>query len=144
VKRAIGLSALGILLLALVFGCSFGMTLEERIQQFQSDLNLAVRTDIYLNFHSTDTVDYPAIRDSDYISISFALTDPGDPTTVYVISIVDQTDPLAVTATISSTAMGAGSPYDAIFKMALEGLDYKIVTLGVDWNDDSSYEVVIQ
>ncbi len=42
-KRVIGLSALGILLLALVFGCTFGMTLEERVAQFASDLDKATQ-----------------------------------------------------------------------------------------------------
>jgi hypothetical protein len=142
VKRAIGYSALGLLLLALVFGCTFGMTLPERIQQFASDLTLVDRTNAYLNFHSTDTLDYTAIQDPVFWDTPFPLSTPGVPATYYTITIVDSTDPLAVTATIDSSAMGVGTPFNAIFKMAYEGLDYKIVTLQVDWGVSGFEDVV--
>ncbi len=143
-KRVIGLSALGIVLLALVFGCTFGMTLEERIAQFASDLTLVDRTNTYLNFHSTDTLDYLAIQDPVYWDTPFPLSTPGDPLTYYTITIVDAADPLAVTAEISSTAMGVNQPFNAVFKMAYEGLDYKIVTLMVDWEDTLGFVYVVQ
>ena len=71
------------------------------------------------------------------------LSTPVDPLTYYTITILDAADPLAVTAEISSTAIGPSSPYNAIFSMAYEGLDYKIVTLQVDWNGDTVYDIVI-
>jgi hypothetical protein len=140
-KRAIGYSALGILLMALVFGCSFGMTIEQRIQQFEDDLNLVIRTGIiHLNFHSQQTVDFPAIRDTDFFGIDFPSPNLGDPTDRYVITVLDSSNPAQVTATIGNTALwGAGVFKNARFSMAYEGLDYKIVTLQVDfglgWED---------
>ena len=138
-KRTIGYSTLGILLLVLVFGCTFGMTLEERIAQFETDLNLTDRSDIYMNFHSTSTLDYDAIRDPTYFDITLPVPGSGD--TPYDIVIVDDTNAFAVTATIDSTAMGVGSPYDAIFGMKLEGFDYKIVSLQVDYGAGMVYVV---
>ena len=84
-KRIIGLSALAIVLLALLFGCAFPLTLDQRIQQFATDLNLADRSNIYLNFHSTLTVNYDAIRDPAYFDASLPPVLGGD--TPYVISI---------------------------------------------------------
>ena len=129
-KRILVHMGLGILIVLVVAGCMFGMTLEQRIQQFANDLNLADRSDIYLNFHPTSTVDYTAIRDTDYFLTSLPKLVGGD--TPYVISIVDQTNPAAVTATFESTAIGPGI-YDAIFSMALDMMDYKIAQLWINY-----------
>ena len=129
-KRILVHLGLGILVVLVVAGCTFGMTLEQRIQQFADDLNLADRTDIYLNFHPTSTVDYTAIRDTDYFLTSLPKLVVGD--TPYVISILDQTNPAAVTATFESTAIGPGI-YGAIFSMALDMIDYKISQLWIDY-----------
>jgi hypothetical protein len=129
-KRILANMGLGILVVLAVAGCSFGLTLEWRIQQFADDLNLADRTDIYLNFHPTSTLDYSDIRDTDYFLTSLPKLVGGD--TPYVISIIDQTNPAAVNATIESSAMGVGV-YDAIFSMALDGMDYKIAQLWIDY-----------
>jgi hypothetical protein len=140
-KRVLSFAALGILIVVLLVGCMFGKTLEQRIQQFADDLNLADRSDIYLNFHPTQTTDYAAIHDPAFFNSDFPLTDPGDPTDQYVIAIVDASNAFAVTATIDNEAQWAGGPYDAIFGMALDGLDYQIVTLQVDFGTGMGYVV---
>jgi len=129
-KRILVYLGLGILIVFVVAGCTFGMTLEQRIQKFADDLNLADRSDIYLNFHPTSTVDYAEIRDTDYFGISLPPCEGGD--TPYEIVIGDLSNPAAVTATIDSTAIGFSGPYDVIFTMALDGMDYRIAKMYAD------------
>jgi hypothetical protein len=140
-KRILTYTALGLTLAVVLVGCMFGMTLVQRIQQFASDLNLADRSDIYLNFHSTQTVDYPAIRDTAFFDSDFPTVDQGNSSDRYVISVVDSSNPLQVTATIDNPVSWAGGPYDAIFSMTLDGFDYKIVTLQVDFGSGMDYVV---
>jgi hypothetical protein len=142
-KRILWFAALGTLILLVLAGCMFGMTLEQRIQKFEDDLNLAVRTGIiHLNFHPTMTTDYPAIRDTDFFAIAFPPCGALD--TPYEIVIVDSSNQSAVTATINSTAMGVSGPYDAIFSFALDGMNTMIVTLQVDFKDTNGMVYVVQ
>lgn len=141
-KRILAYAMLAILAVLVVAGCTFGKTLEQRIEQFESDLNLADRSDIYDNFHPTQTTDYAAIRDMDFFAVPFPPCEVGD--TPYDIVIVDASNESAVTATIDSTAMGASGPYDAIFSIALDGLDNLIVTLQVDFKDLNGMVYVVQ
>ena len=140
-KRTLSLASLGVLVVLMLAGCMFGKTLEQRIQQFEDDLNLADRSSIYLNFYEGVTNDYAAIRDTDFFAIPFPPRVGGD--TPYDIVIGDASNPSAVTATIDSSAMGVNSPFNAIFGMALDGMDYKIVSLQVDWEGGAGYQYVV-
>lgn len=130
-KQILALAGLGLLILAVFSGCMFGLTLEQRIQRFASDLNTTARTEIQDNFHPSFTVDYAAIGNPGYFSIPFPPRGGSD--TSYVIAIQDSSNETAVLATIDGTALPVTGPVDAIFSMALDGLDYKIVNLRVDW-----------
>ena len=130
-KRILALAGLGLLILAVLSGCMFGLTLDQRIQRFASDLNTAARTEIQDNFHPSFTVDYAAIGNPGYFSTPFPLRDVGD--TPYLITIQDASNEAAMLATIDGTALPVVGPVDAIFSMAPDGLDYKIVNLKVDW-----------
>jgi hypothetical protein len=143
-KRTLRLAALGGLIVLALAGCMFGKTLEGRIGQFEADLNLDLtgRSGIYLNFHPTLTTDYEAIKDPAFFDVPFPVL--GTINTPYEIVITDKTNESAVTATIDSSAMGINSPFNAIFEMALDGMDYKIVSLQVDWKGGAGFEYVVQ
>ena len=113
--------------------------LEQRIQQFADDLNTAARTNIQDNFHPSFTIDY-AIIDPGYF-VSLPPPDVGD--ILYTISIVDASNEAAVLASIDGAALPISGPLDALFSMAPDGLDYKIVSLQIKWNG-VDFEYVVQ
>jgi hypothetical protein len=138
-RRLLSLAGVALLILAVISGCMVGMTLEQRIQQFADDLNTAARTNIQGNFHPSFTNDY-AIIDPGYFDPSFPVRLVGD--NLYTISIVDASNEAAVLASINGDALPVLGPVDAIFSMAPDGLDYKIVSLRVDWDGSGFVDVV--
>lgn len=134
-KHVLSLACLGILLVFVMAGCTFGLTLEKRLQEFEDYLNFADRTNIQQNFHPTETSQYSLLADPAFFDTPFPLLEMGD--TPYVITIIDKTNPGAVTAQIDSTAIGFSGPYSAVFTMAMDGTDYKIAkiwaNLGGGW-----------
>ena len=113
------------LLLPLLFfhSCGFfGITIEERIQSFEDDLNLIDRSDAYLNFHPSLTTDYDEIKNPAY---RFNPVFPNNMTYIpYTITIIDDSAAIAVTGTINSS--GWGGDRAITFKMALDGIDWMI------------------
>ncbi len=117
-------------------GCSLfsgllGVSVTQRITQFQTDLNNADRTNIYLNFDSTKTTEYNAIKDPKYWDTPYPVPAAGDQK--YAITITDDSDPSNVTATMAGPASfsASGSALSAVFVMSQEGFDYFIRTLDV-------------
>jgi len=122
------LALLGILIAAAVLlpiSCDLlgSVSIGDRIALFQSDLNTADRSAIYLNFHPDLTTHYNAIK--------------GDPTIFdntfeyvyapYTITITDQSDPANVIAVIDADdPVWAGGPLDIWFKMAQKDKDWMI------------------
>jgi len=125
-KRIIG----SILIVTALFLSSFfyqscdllGISIEERIQSFEDDLNLLDRTYAYLNFHPTLTTDYDEIVDPNYrINVAF----PNDLSHIpYTITIIDDSATSNVTGIINST--GWGGDRNITFKMAMDGQDWMI------------------
>ena len=62
------------------------VSVTERIQSFEDDLNQADRSDVYLNFSATYTQDYNNYKDSGTVDTDF----PYDNTDPYVITVTDQ------------------------------------------------------
>jgi hypothetical protein len=122
-------------LLSLLFtSCNItGITIDARIYQFVSDLNAADRSNLYLNFHP-DCLDYPAIRDSAYLDISFpeVLADP-QPYAI-VPGTLNTSNELAVTFKLYGPAMftPATTSRDIACSMLKYGNDWQIRTLSLD------------
>lgn len=138
-KRILALAVLFLVIVLVISGCMIGLTLEARIQRFADDLNTSERTNIQDNFHPSLTNDYPII-DPDYFDTPFPRPLVGD--APYTITIQDTSNEAAVLASIDGDALPVAGPVDAIFSMAPDGLDYKIVNLKVDWG--SGMEWVVQ
>ena len=106
--------------------CSlFGTKIDERIDSFIDDLNNSDRSNVYTNFHSSETADYNAIKDP---STTWDNWFPVASIT-YSISNLDDSDSDNVTAIINSS--GTFGTSDATFKMAKDGFDWMIEELTV-------------
>lgn len=138
-KRILALTGLLLMMVLVISGCMIGLTLEDRIQRFADDLNTSARANIQDNFHPSLTNDYPII-DPGYFDTPFPLLEAGD--APYTITIQDRSNEAAVLASINGDALPVSGPVDAIFSMAPDGLDYKIVNLQVQWGVD--FEWVVQ
>jgi hypothetical protein len=107
----------------------------ERLGQFMTDLNLADRSNAYLNFDATNTEYYAAIRDPGWWDTSFPVV--GAAEQKYSLSSVDYVDPLNVTATMVGPVgpagfLPAGDPRPARFVMIKTGTDWMIHEMYLD------------
>lgn len=146
-KRLAHLGILALAILAVLFGCDLlGMSIQARLAKFAADLSRAqgaARADTYLNFHKDLTQDYAAIAGlmpgtGEYIWDTY-FPQPATPG-AYTITIVDESDPANVTATVGSTAGTGVWPKDAKFQMAKDGFDYQIVSMWLDVDGDHSFQ----
>jgi hypothetical protein len=127
-RKTIILVLIAIAMILALFGCGLGVTIEQRVQFFESDLNDANRDDMYLNFHPTLTADYGAITgDGQVFDDAF---DPIDRN--YTITISDQSNPDNVVGIIVADGGGFGGPLEIYFKMAQDGLDWMIEELRLE------------
>jgi hypothetical protein len=105
------------------------VSIDERITQFQSDLNSSTRSTIYEDFHPTLTSDYAALKDPT-TTIDTVL-----PTgTNYSLTITDQSSPsTGVLVTITAGPASLSTPRYLRLVMDMTGLsDYRIVSLELD------------
>lgn len=128
-RRTIILAAIAVVVIFAFHGCGLlGVSIEQRVQYFESDLNDANRDDMYLNFHSTLTADYASITgDGTVFDDAF---DPIDRN--YTIVISDQSNPNNVIGIIDADGGGFGGPLEIYFKMAQDGLDWMIEELRLE------------
>jgi hypothetical protein len=125
--RAILLLVLAAMIAVLLASCDFMTTtsIMDRLAQFMTDLNLADKSNTYLNFDPTETEYYAAIRDSVFWDTPFPV--PGAAEQKYSLESVDYVDPLNVTATMSGPpTFGVGDPRPARFVMIKVGTDWMI------------------
>ena len=113
----------------------------ERLSQFMTDLNLADRTNAYLNFDSTNTEYYAAIRDPGWWDTSFPV--PGAAEQKYSLEGVDYVDPLNVTANMLGPVgplgfLPTGDPRPARFVMIKVGTDWMIHEIYLDGSADAT------
>ncbi len=121
-KRTTILALLGMVIGALtisLIGCDLsGVTIDARIDSFISDINYD-RTNVYLNFHSSATSDYNALKNESTLEAIFPVA--GFP---YSRGSLDTSDPNNVTTVLDDTA--AWGPKDAIFVMIKDGMTWYI------------------
>jgi hypothetical protein len=135
-KRALPLTLTAAALLGLVFGCTFGVTIQGRLDQFVSDLNAADRSELYLNLDPS-LVDYEALKATAYwgndVSTGwFPLVGVDTP---YSLSAVVVDDPGTGTATVTATIDGPvlfGGPWDIVFGLVKVDLDWMIESIILD------------
>lgn len=128
-RKTVVLATIVIVALLTLYGCGlFGVSIEQRIQDFESDLNDANRDDMYLNFHPTKTADYgPITGDGTVFDTAFPPADRN-----YSIIISDQSSTDNVIGIIDADGGGFGGPLEIYFKMAQDGLDWMIEELRLE------------
>jgi hypothetical protein len=124
--RILGLLILAVMTVTVFSGCDllmalFGGKLVARIESFESDLNSVFRTDIYKNFHPTDTDQYDAMKVSSYWENAFPSEYDYDFT-----DIDADEDALEATATLWVTIGGTDYSYNASFTFSEYGSDVLI------------------
>ncbi len=122
-RRILKLAATALILCAIILGCSFGVTIQGRIDQFIADLNASSRDQLYLNLDPS-LADYEALKDPAYWDGIFP---PVGVDTNYFVMNQTVDDPgtgiATVTADIDGPA-GFSGP-----KLVVIGL----VKVGIDW-----------
>ena len=103
-------------------GCDLsGVTIDARIDSFIYDINYD-RNNVYLNFHSSETTDYDAIKNGTKLLPLF-------PTNAipYSREALDTSDPDNVTTVLNDGSVAVvWGPKDAIFVMIKDGLTWYI------------------
>jgi hypothetical protein len=131
VKHVLRVAGVALTLLAVLFGCSFGLTIQGRIDQFLEDLNATSRDQLYLNLDPS-VGDYDAMKAASYWDGWFPLVG-GD--TPYFLENQLTDNPgdgtAAVTANISGPATFLG-PKPLIVGLVRIGLDWMIGTITLD------------
>ena len=105
------------------------VSIDQRISDFQSDLNTTDRLNVYQDFHPTMTNDYTALKDPATSGFNNAYPPPG---ATFSLSVVDESNPSAgVVVKVNSGASGTWlTPFYMLLTMATyNGNDWRIVTL---------------
>jgi hypothetical protein len=131
VKRIIVLAGTALLLFAMVFGCSFGVTIQGRIDQFLEDLNAASRDQLYLNLDPS-LGDYNALKDPLYWDGWFPLVGGG---TDYSLTNQVIDDPGTGIATVTADIdgpIGFSGPLPIVIGLLKVDLNWMIETITLD------------
>jgi hypothetical protein len=131
-RHLIRIVVAGTLLAVLLAGCSLlgFVSIDERMAQFQDDLNSVDRLTLYNNFHPDLTADYAALKvpslTIDTLIPLRATTDP-----LYALAVTDQASPsTGVLVTITGGPASYGAPKYLKLVMETSGIgDYRIVSL---------------
>ncbi len=142
-RIVICLAALAVALAFALAGCVLApITIEARLTRFIDALNTPDRANAYLNFSSTETEYYDAIKAGPYWSTSFPAGAAGQ--LPYSIVTIDQSDPAAVPVTIQGPPNFGGTK-KFNFVMVNESTDivnWMIHELWI-WNSGTSQYVVL-
>ena len=127
IMKKISAIALALVIMGAFFSCELveGVSIEERISEFMSDVNGGRYSDLYTHFHPSQTAQYSQIKASDYWNTPGFFPAGETYTLGAVIPLVD-----TVTTTISSDSLYSNDTI--IFTMAKDGDDYFIKTLTID------------
>ena len=113
-----------VIVAALISSCELSISVERRLEIFLGDLNDDDRSEIYLNFHPTQTADYPAIRNG--TKPDWDLVFPTGENYTYVGLNTADTD--YVTGLIEGDMI----IYSTVFVMAMDGMNWQIKQLSID------------
>ena len=121
------------------------VSIGQRISDFQSDLNTSDRSNVYNDFHPTETQDYNALKDP--VTSSFNTNFPPPTTTNYTLSVVSDSNTSAVIVAVNSgpTGVFGAPPYYLSLRMdTYNNNDWRIVTLSASTNQNGPYTQVYQ
>ncbi|OHD72846.1 MAG: hypothetical protein A2177_08905 [Spirochaetes bacterium RBG_13_68_11] len=138
VKHVLQVAGVALALLAVLFGCSFGVTIQGRIEQFLEDLNATSRDQLYLNLDPALT-DYNSLKDPLYWDGWFPLVGGG--TSYFLVNQVTDDSGVTtaiVTADISGPATFLG-PKALVIGLVKDGLNWMIHTITLDAIDVVPY-----
>ncbi len=144
-RTVIALAALAAVLALALAGCVLApITIEGRLTRFIDGLNAAERGSVYLNFSSTETVDYDTIKPASYWEIPFPKGGEGE-LPYSITTTIDPSDPTAVLVTIEGPPSTFGAAKDFKFVMVNEstGADNWMIHELWIWSTDH-FEVLIQ
>ena len=127
--------AVVVLLAGVLVGCDFiaPVSIDQRITDFQADLNKTTRTSAYLNFHPTLTKAYDALKDGSTITTLFPL--PDGTGSSYVLTVTDESAPgtTGVLVTVTGGPTSYLGTHHLILVMETTAIsDYRIVSLSTD------------
>jgi hypothetical protein len=139
VKHLIPAAFLVLAVVAGLTGCDlFGISIAERISDFQADLNKSDRSSVYLNLHSTLTQDYNAAKAATFWNTNF----PYIAGTSYSITNVVSSNPANVTATITGPSPYTGGAAIS-FKMVQEGFNWMIQEIYLFGSGTATVKVLV-
>jgi len=112
------------------------VSIDDRLANFQTDLNSATRSTIYQDFHPTKTSDYNALK-SPILTIDVVIPAVGS-NPAYSLQVTDKSDPASgVKATITGGPAGFGPQYLNLVMDVTGTSDYRIVSLELSSVRDS-------
>ena len=120
------------------------VSVEQRVTDFQTSLNAADRSTLYLNFNPDKTGDFNALKDPT-TTIDVPMPPLGTGDTAYTLTITDKTDPMAgVIVNVTGGPATFFAPKHLKLVMETTGIgDYRIDSFAMD-NNDSNYTVYYQ
>jgi hypothetical protein len=134
-RHILHFSGLGLLLAGVLAGCSLlgSVSIDERIADFQADLNKTDRSSAYQNFHPDLTGDFNSLKSGAPITAIFPV--PDGTGTPYALAVTDETNPstgVFVTVTGGPTVFG-GPKYLKLVMKTTGSSDNRIVSL--EWSN---------
>ncbi|HUI69334.1 MAG TPA: hypothetical protein VL354_02365, partial [Spirochaetia bacterium] len=117
-----------------------GVSIDQRISDFQSDLNTSDRANVYQDFHPTETSQYNALKDPNTSQFNTNFP-PGS----YTLSVVNESNTTAVIVRVTGPTSGLGYPSPYYLSLSMDtynGNDYRIVTLSVGGATSGPYQQV--
>jgi hypothetical protein len=134
----------GLMAWALI-SCSLNaVSIDQRISDFQSDLNTTDRSNVYQDFHPTMTASYDPLKDPITSGFNTAYLPPGPS---FSLSVVDESNPSSgVIVKVNSGLSGTwGTPFYMLLTMATyNGNDWRIVTLSDSQNGSAPWSLRYQ
>jgi hypothetical protein len=126
--------------------CNLGaVSIQDRISSFQDDLNTTSRSNLYKNFHPTETIEYDALKNPAAITgftTLFPLPSPN-----YSLSIIDDNNTSAVhVQVVAGPSGGTYNPSAFYLELKMDttsGNDNRIVTLSAS-NTNGGYTLYLQ
>jgi hypothetical protein len=125
-----------------LISCDVGaVSIADRISSFQDDLNTSSRSNLYKDFHPTETTEYPALANPSAIA-GFNTLFPV-PGTAYSLSVVDSSNSNAVIVQVAAGPTGGLYTPPGFYlrlKMDTTGTkDNRIVTLDASLSQGGGY-----
>ena len=114
-----------------------GVSIKDRVANLQDDMNTSTRSNVYKNFHPTESISYAALR-ADPSTFNIAYPPGNGP---FSLGVLDDSNSSAVIVQVSAGASLAWHvPWYMELQMDQSGLDWDIVKL-YDSQTDGGYTI---